>query len=80
MVSSLAIASGTVTSAENPNLVGAPAIFAVQDNGQGGDAQPDQVSDGVFLNQPITCDTAPTALALSMLVPIDAGNVEIRGS
>jgi hypothetical protein len=75
----LAIASGTVTSAETPSLVGAPAIFAVQDNGQGAGSDPDQVSDGVYVNRPFTCDTAPTALALSLLVPIDAGNVQVRG-
>ena len=75
----LAIASGTVTSAENPALIGAPAIFAVQDNGQGANSEPDQVSDGVYLNRPFTCETAPTALALSVLVPIDAGNVQVRG-
>jgi hypothetical protein len=75
----LAIASGTVTSAENPSLVGAPAIFAVQDNGQGARSEPDQVSEGVYVNRPFNCDTAPTALALSLLVPIDAGNVQVRG-
>jgi hypothetical protein len=75
----LAIASGTVTSAENPALVGAPAIFAVQDNGQGANSEPDQVSEGVYLNRPFTCDTAPTAVARSVLVPIDAGNVQVRG-
>jgi hypothetical protein len=74
----LAIASGTVTSAEDPSLVGHPAIFVVQDNGQGASAAPDQVSNGVFVDRPVTCDTAPTALALSVLVPIDAGNVQIR--
>ena len=75
----LAIASGIVTSAENPSLVGAPAIFAVQDNGQGANSEPDQVSEGVYLNRPFNCETAPTALALSVLVPIDVGNVQVRG-
>jgi hypothetical protein len=74
----LAIASGTVTSAENPALVGAPAIFAVQDNGQGARSERDQVSEGIYLNRPFTCETAPTALALSVLVPIDARNVQVR--
>jgi hypothetical protein len=75
----LAIASGTVISAENPALVGAPATFAVRDKGQGANSEPDQVSEGVYLNRPVTCETAPTALAQSVLVPIDAGNVRVRG-
>jgi hypothetical protein len=75
----LAIASGTVTSAENPSLIGAPAIFVAQDNGQGAGSKPDQVSDGVYVNRAFTCQTVPTALALSVLVPIDAGNVQILG-
>jgi len=74
----LAIVSGVVTSAEDPSLVGAPAIFAAQDNGEGAGSTPDQVSFGVFLNTGYTCDTAPTALALSVLVPIDAGNVQVQ--
>jgi hypothetical protein len=74
----LAIASGTVTSAEDPNLVGESAIFVAQDNSQGADSAPDQVSDGVYLNRPFNCHTAPTTLALSVLVPIDAGNIQIR--
>jgi hypothetical protein len=74
----LAIASGFFTSAEDPSLIGAPAIFAVQDNGQGANAPPDQVSRGVYANQKLTCETAPTSLALSVLVPIDAGNVQVR--
>jgi hypothetical protein len=74
----LAVASGTVTSAENPSLVGAPAVFAVQDNGQGASAPPDQVSPGVDVNRPFTCNTVPTSLALSVLRPIDAGNIQIR--
>jgi hypothetical protein len=73
----LAIASGKVTSAEDPTLVGAPAIFAVQDNGQGATDLPDQVTDGVYVNRPFTCDSAPTSLAESLLTPIDAGNVQI---
>jgi hypothetical protein len=74
----LAIASGTVTAAENPSLVGLPAIFVVQDNGQGSRSEPDQVSEGVHVNRPFTCDTAPTAHALSLLVPIDSGNVRVQ--
>jgi hypothetical protein len=74
----LAIVSGIVTSAEDPSLVGAPAIFAAQDNGEGAGSIPDQVSFGVFLNTGYTCETAPNALALSLLVPIDAGNVQVQ--
>jgi hypothetical protein len=37
----LAIVSGIVTSAEDPSLVGAPAIFAAQDNGEGAGSIPD---------------------------------------
>jgi hypothetical protein len=74
----LAIASGVVTSAEDPALVGVPAIFAAQDNGEGGASIPDQVSRGVYLNTGLTCTTAPTPLALSVLVPIDGGNVQVR--
>jgi hypothetical protein len=62
----------------HPNLAGHPAIFAVQDNGQGVGAVPDRVSNGVYADQPFTCETAPTALALSVLVPIVAGNVQVR--
>jgi hypothetical protein len=74
----LAIASGIVTSAEDPALVGHPAIFAVQDNGQGAGSGPDQVSQGVYVDQPFTCETAPTPLALSVLVPIDTGNIQVQ--
>lgn len=81
--SSLAIVSGVVTEADDPSLVGHPAIFAAQDNGQGADASPDQVSQAVYIDypspdHPLTCDTAPTRLALSVLVPIDDGNVQVH--
>lgn len=74
----LAIASGVVTEADDPSLIGHPAIFAAQDNGQGAAANADQVSQAVYTDQPFNCDTAPTRLALSVLVPIDDGNVQVH--
>jgi hypothetical protein len=74
----LAVVSGIVTEAEDPSLIGHPAIFAAQDNGQGSNANPDQVSQAVYIDQPFNCNTAPTRLALSVLVPISAGNVQVH--
>jgi hypothetical protein len=39
-----AFVSGVVSNASNPALEGQPAIFSVQDNGEGSDATPDLVS------------------------------------
>jgi hypothetical protein len=77
----IAVLSGVVTSAENPDLIGRHAVFAVQDNGEGG-SDPDRTTLGVNLNlatcTDFTDEGSLTKVFPRGLLPIDAGNIQIQ--
>jgi hypothetical protein len=78
----VAVASGIVTSAEDPALVGRPGIFAVQDNGEGSKGAPDEMTLGVQLNS-TPCTAIPSEEALKAVFPrglsvINEGNIQVK--
>ena len=77
IIGNQATLSGTVTqvTGDAPSFifVGQKAVFKVQDNGEGGDAPPDLISD-VFLFASATCNVPFPAPYL----PID-GNIQVSG-
>jgi len=80
--SPIAVASGVVTAAEDDALLGRPAVFAVQDNGEGADAPPDRTTLGVNLS-PAPCTAFTTEDSLTAVFPrglldIDAGGIQVR--
>ena len=81
--SPIAVASGVVTSAENPALVGRPGIFAAQDNGEGTNEPLDRMTLGVqVLVDPVACTGFATETALLSqfpfgIVDIKSGNIQI---
>jgi hypothetical protein len=79
--SPIAVASGVLTSAEDPALVGRRGIFAVQDNGEGADPL-DRMTLGVNLN-PATCTGFTNEDSLRSVFPrglfdIDAGDIQVQ--
>ena len=78
----LAIASGTITQAFNPDAIGLAAIFAVEDDGEGANAPPDRIT--LLLTFPLVppgtplCKLAGPGDAAPLLMPIEAGNVQVR--
>jgi hypothetical protein len=80
--SPIAVASGVLTSAENPALVGQSGIFAVQDSGEAGDAV-DRMTLGVRLDtRPCTVITDEASLIAVFplgMRPILEGNIQVRG-
>jgi hypothetical protein len=79
---SLAIASGTITQSFNPAAIGLPAVFAVEDNGEGGNDGPDRIT--LLLTFPLIppetplCKLAGPADAEPLLIPIENGNIQVR--
>ena len=74
----IAVMSGTIRSSIDPTLVGTDVLFAVQDNGEGPDAPPGEISLA-FTGFGIACAdiTDPASLA-PFLVPIEQGQVQVR--
>ena len=79
--SPIAVASGVLTSAESPALIGQPGIFAVQDNGEGSDAV-DLMTLGVRLDTRRCTVITDEASLLSVfplgMRPILEGNIQVR--
>jgi hypothetical protein len=72
-----AVLSGTVEENITPSAIGQTQIFRVQDNGEGSDAPPDQISILIF-RQPalgIDCNNLTPLPATSA---IEAGNVQVK--
>ncbi|MFL5401827.1 MAG: hypothetical protein ACJ8BF_03330 [Gemmatimonadales bacterium] len=72
-----AVVSGTVEENINPLVIGQTQIFVIQDNGEGAEASPDQISALVF-RQPalgINCNNLTPLPATS---EIEAGNVQVK--
>jgi hypothetical protein len=65
---------GTITSSDNPAVVGLEIVWRVQDNGEGNAAAPDQTSTVVFGVSPGTCNTTPPL----GLIPWTNGNVQVK--
>jgi hypothetical protein len=81
VIGNIAVVSGTVTySTEAGISVGDPAIFGVQDNGEGASASPDRIT--IFLeNSGFVCtDITPANVGLYtyLLNDVQAGNVQIH--
>jgi hypothetical protein len=68
---------GIVTSSTNPNLVGAPVLFAVQDNGQGASAPADQIT-GLFVGDSDCANADNQAGLAQSLFPIQQGDVQVH--
>lgn len=79
---SLAIASGAITQAFNPDAIGVPAVFAVEDNGEGANAPVDRITP--LLTFPLVppgtplCILAGAGEAAPLLMPIEDGNIQVR--
>lgn len=73
-----AVMTGVVTSSTSPNIpVGSDAFFAVQDNGEGPNAQPDEITSAYFfLGIPCTYVTDPAQLAL-FFYTIETGEIQV---
>ena len=65
--------SGVAARSNDPTLVGASAIFSVQDDGEGPGDPPDMLSR-VEVDMPLTCEDLP----VSPLLPIEGGNTGVR--
>jgi hypothetical protein len=65
--------SGVASRSNDPALVGASAIFSVQDNSEGPGDPPDRLSL-VEIDMPLTCED----LSVSPLIPIEGGNSRVR--
>ena len=81
--SPIAVASGVLTSAENPALIGQTGIFAVQDNGEGSwSGAVDLMTLGVRLDtRPCTVITDEASLLTVFplgMRPILEGNIQVR--
>ena len=78
----VAIASGTITQAFNPDAIGVAAVFAVEDNGEGANAPPDRIT--LLLTFPFVPPGTPLCMlvgpgdAAPLLMPIEDGNVQVR--
>ncbi len=74
----LAIMSGVVTSSNFPNRpVGSGIIWAVEDNGEGTNAPADRISFTFnFPTGPDVCKNPPIE---SLFIPIEKGNIQVRG-
>lgn len=73
VVGNIAIVSGTLDS-------GITGAFAVEDNGEGGNAPPDRITllnTGPFFT-PGICMVLTPAVVAPFLLPIDEGNVQVR--
>ncbi|HYT79712.1 MAG TPA: hypothetical protein VEQ37_10740 [Actinomycetota bacterium] len=73
-----AVMSGVVISSTSPNIpVGSDAFFAVQDNGEGPNAPPDEITSAYFfLGIPCTYVTDPAQLAL-FFYTIETGEIQV---
>jgi hypothetical protein len=79
VVGSMAIVSGVITRHTDTNAIGLTGTFAVQDSGEGSAGPPDLVTQ-VFFFRPgvVTCADLGPADAAPFLIPIDAGNVQVK--
>jgi hypothetical protein len=72
VVGNEAWASGTIVDAVNPNNIGRPVAMRFIDNGEGADAQPDEI--GVIWND-YDCETEPDLTTRMVTI----GNFQVRG-
>jgi hypothetical protein len=79
VVDNMAIVSGVITRHTDVHAIGLTGIFAVVDSGERVDAPPDLITQ-VFFFRPgvLTCAELGPADATPFLVPIEAGNVQVR--
>jgi len=78
VLGNVAVMSGVWTSSTLPNIpVGSDAFFAVEDNGEGPNAPPDEITLTFSgLGIPCTYVTDPALLA-PFLVPIESGQIQV---
>ena len=76
VVGNLATLSGIVTRTSDPFIEGFQAIFQVQDNGEGGNSQPDLMSlvNVYVVGTGVDC-SVPSEFDLT---PLERGNVQVR--
>ena len=76
VVGNIAIMSGTITNSNVPAFEGRPAIFRVQDNGEGANDPADRISlVSIFpAGFAINCNSNFS----TPLIPIDGGNIQVR--
>jgi hypothetical protein len=78
VLGNVAVMSGVYTFASDPASVGSDVLFAVQDNGEGPSAPPDQITLAISgLGIPCTYITDPAMLAL-FFVPIESGQIQVN--
>jgi hypothetical protein len=79
VLDNVAVISGTWSSSNLPSIpVSSDAFFAVQDNGEGPSAPPDEITLGFSgLGIPCTFVTDPALLA-PFFVPIESGQIQVR--
>jgi len=75
VVGNVVVMSGTLTQASNPAFEGARGVFAVQDNGEGGNDPPDLMSELVLGIAP-TQDCNNTTPPLDLVV--ERGNIQVH--
>jgi hypothetical protein len=73
VVGSNARLSGTVTHSNNPALVGLAVLFAAQDNGEGANDPPDELSLAA-VGGPFNCTNFPGVIPMN---PIEGGNIQV---
>ena len=69
----IATISGIITNSSDSNFNGLPALFRVEDNGEGKNSPPDRISL-VFFGPVPAC----TAAINVPLIPIDGGNIQVK--
>jgi hypothetical protein len=76
VVGNIATMSGTITNSSDPAFEGRRGLFQVQDNGEGGNTTPDQISLLVIFpaNSTIDCNSNFTFSR----APIEGGNIQVK--
>jgi len=70
--------SGPYTQSNDPNDAGRIGLFAVEDNGEGGGAQPDRLSLVFTLDPPGSCSNYMFSDFDGFMLPIEAGNIQVK--